>query len=97
VMNIKLRLDTRAGPHSDTHIFMAVDELWASIGWACGRHYRAGGQISHKYPIKERGERLTCFVPRRERDPHKAIRFVAFSRGSDFVVDRAPDEGWGGA
>jgi hypothetical protein len=33
VMNIKLRLDTSAGPRSDAHIFMAVDELWGSIGW----------------------------------------------------------------
>jgi hypothetical protein len=98
VMNIKLRLDTKAGPHSDAHIFMAVDELWANIGWACGRHYRAGGQIRHKYPIKERGERLTCFVPRRELHPDKPIRFAAFSRSwGGFVVDRAPDNGWGGA
>jgi hypothetical protein len=97
VMNIKLRLDARAGPHSDAHIFMAVDELWADIGWACGRHYGAGGQITHKYPIKERGDRLTCLIPRRDLHPNKRIRFVAFSRGWEgLVVDRAPDDGWGG-
>lgn len=96
VMNIKLRLDTSSGPRSDAHIFMAVDELWGSIGWACGRHYK-GGQVTHKYPIKERGDRLTCFIPRRELRPTKQIRFQALSHGWEgLVVDRAPDDGWGG-
>jgi len=95
IANIKLRLDTRAGPRSDAHIFMALTELWASIGWACGRHYEAGG-VTHRYPIKERGDRLTCFIPRRDLRPTKRIRFQALSRGDDFLIDRAPDAGWGG-
>jgi hypothetical protein len=94
IANIKLRLDTSAGPRSDAHIFMALTELWADIGWACGRRYEAG-IVSHKYPIKERGDRLTCFVPRRHLQPTKRIRFQALSRGNEFVVDRAPDDGWG--
>jgi hypothetical protein len=96
VMNIKLRLDTSAGPRSDAHIFMAVDYLWADIGWVCGRHYKKGGQVTHKYPIKERGDRLTCFVPRRELRPTKRIRFQALSHGWGGVVVDAPDDGWGG-
>jgi hypothetical protein len=95
IANIKLRLDTGAGPRSDAHIFLALTELWADIGWACGRTYVAG-DVSHKYPIKERGDRLTCFVPRRDLRPTKGIRFQALSRSNDFVVDRAPDDGWGG-
>ena len=96
-MNTKLRLDTSAGPRSDAHIFLAVTYLWADIGWACGRHYEAG-DITHKYPINERGDRLTCFIPRRELHPTKRIRFVALSRSwKNSIVDRAPDDGWAGS
>ena len=95
IANIKLRLDTRAGHRSDAHIFMGLTELAADIGWACGRRY-SFGDVSHRYPIKRRGDRLTCFVPRRDLHPTKRIRFQALSRGNEFVVDRAPDDGWGG-
>jgi hypothetical protein len=95
VANIKLRLDARAGQRSDAHIFMGLTELAMDIGWACGRRY-SFGDVSHRYPIKERGDRLTCFVPRRDLHPTKRIRFQALSRGNEFVVDRAPDDGWGG-
>jgi hypothetical protein len=95
VANIKLRLDARAGPRSDAHIFMGLTELAFDIGWACGRKYEFG-DVSHKYRIRERGDRLTCFVPKRDLHPTKRIRFQARSRASEFVVDRAPDDGWGG-
>jgi len=95
VANFRLPLDTRAGPRSDTQIFMTLTELAFDIGWACGREFEAGS-VSRRYHIKERGDRLTCFVPRRALHPTKRIRFKALSRGNQFVVDRAPDDGWGG-
>jgi hypothetical protein len=95
VANIKLRLDTRDDQRSDAEIFMGLTELAQSIGWACGRRY-SFGDFGHRYRIKRRGDRLTCYVPRSDLHQTKRIRFQALSRGNEFVVDRAPDHGWGG-
>jgi hypothetical protein len=94
VANIKFALDTRAGPPSDTQIFMAITDFPETIKWGCGRAWKAGGNLTRRYHLKERGDRLTCFVPRRALHPTKPIRFRALSRGTRFVVDRAPDSGW---
>jgi hypothetical protein len=94
VANIKLRLDTRDDRRPDAHIFMGITELAQTIGWACGRKY-SFGDFSERYRIKRRGDRLTCFVPRRDLHPTKRIRFQAHSRANEFVIDRAPDRGWG--
>ncbi|HJR96836.1 MAG TPA: hypothetical protein VJ979_02910 [Actinomycetota bacterium] len=96
VANFRVPLDTRAGPGSDTQIFMTLTELFGDIRWACGRELDAG-IVSRRYHIKERRDRLTCFVPRRALHPTKRIRFKALSRATRFIVDRAPDNGWGGA
>lgn len=95
VANIKLPLDTRAGPRSDTQIFMAITDLPGTIGWRCGREWDRSGHVSHRYRFKKRGDRLTCFVPKSDLHPTKRIRFKALSRATLFVVDRAPDNGWG--
>lgn len=95
VANIKLPLDTRAGPRSDTQIFMAITDLPGTIGWRCGREWDRSGHVSHRYRFKKRGDRMTCFVPKRDLHPTKRIRFIALSRATLFVVDRAPDNGWG--
>jgi len=95
IANIKFRLDARAGPRPDAHIYMALTDLPGTLGWACGRTYDFGS-LTHRYRINRRGDRLTCFVPRRELRPTKPIRFQALSRGNEFIVDRAPDHGWGG-
>lgn len=96
IANIKFRLDSRAGPRPDAHIYMALTDHPASLGWSCGRTYHIGGTLLHRYRIKRRGDRLTCFVPRRELRPTKPIRLQALSRANEFIVDRAPDHGWGG-
>jgi hypothetical protein len=97
VANIKFALDTRAGPPSDTQIFMAITDFPETIKWGCGRAWKAGGNLTRRYHLKERGDRLTCFVPRRALHPTKPIRFRALSRTTRSVVDRAPDNGWAGA
>ena len=97
VANIKFALDTRAGPPSDTQIFMAITDFPETIKWGCGRAWKAGGNLTRRYHLKERGDRLTCFVPRLALHPTKPIRFRALSRTTRSVVDRAPDNGWAGA
>jgi hypothetical protein len=97
VANIKFALDTRAGPPSDTQIFMAITDFPETIKWGCGRAWKAGGNLTRRYHLKERGDRLTCFVPRRALHPTKPIRFRALSRTTRSDVDRAPDNGWAGA
>jgi len=94
VANFRLPLDTRAGPRSDTQIFMSLTELFIDIRWACGREFEAGS-VSRRYHVKERGDRLTCFIPRRALHPTKRIRFKALSRVNKEVIDRAPDHVWG--
>jgi hypothetical protein len=94
IANIKLRLDTRGGPHSDASIFMALTDRGLGLGWVCGRRFETGGIVHHRYRLRVRGDRLTCTVPRRELHPVKRIRFQAISRANEFVVDRAPDQGW---
>jgi hypothetical protein len=94
IANIKLRLDARGGPHSDARIFMALTDRGLGLGWVCGRRFEAWGFVSHRYRLRVRGDRLICTLPRRELHPTKRIRFQAISRGNEFVVDRAPDQGW---
>jgi hypothetical protein len=93
IANIKLRLDVRSGPRADAHVYMALTELSASIGWACGRRYE-GGTVSHGYRLKVRGDRLKCIVPLHDLRPTKRIRLQALSRVNRSVVDRAPNSGW---
>jgi hypothetical protein len=97
VANIKFALDTRGGPRSDTAVFMAVADFPETIKWGCGRQWKASGNLTRRYHLKERGDRLTCFVPRRALHPTKPIMFRALSRTTRSVVDRAPDSGWAGA
>jgi hypothetical protein len=98
VRRTRLRGELQASPrhegwppfgHSD---FMALTELFADIRWACGREFQAGS-VSRRYHVKERRDRLTCFVPRQALHPTKRIRFTALSRVNQDVIDRAPDHG----
>jgi hypothetical protein len=96
IANIVGRFDVRDGPRADARVFFALTDLRASLGWACGRDYEQGGSLTHRYRLRERGNLLTCIVPLRELRPmDKRMRLQALSRGNRFVVDRAPDAGWG--
>lgn len=94
--NIKLRFDARGGPRPDGFAFMSLTYVGADIGWACGRRRSKGGDVFHVYRIKVHGDRMTCFIPRRDLRPTKPIRFLALSRVDRYVVDRAPDHKWAG-
>jgi hypothetical protein len=92
VESFKLRFDGSGGPHADWYVLLALDELPPGrIGWACGRNFG-----TERYKLKDHGDSLTCYIPERDLDPTKPIRFQAFSRLNHDVVDRASDQGWAG-
>jgi hypothetical protein len=69
---------------------MSLANLDFDIGWACGRRFGV-----ERFRIEVGENRMTCLIPRRILHATKRIRFHALSRGNAFVVDRAPDQGWG--
>jgi hypothetical protein len=91
VDNIKVRFDASGDPLPDGKIFLSVDNLPFDIGWQCGP--RVG---THPYRLRIHADALTCFIPEEDLHPTKPIRLFALSRGNRFIVDRAPDQGWGG-
>ena len=92
--NIKFRFDARGGPHADWFVFISITGLANSIGWACDRKF--GDAANRRYHVKVRGDSMTCLIPLEDLHPTKPIRFQVYSRGTRYVVDRAPDQGWAG-
>ncbi len=90
VESFKLRFDASGGPEADWYVLMALAELPPGhIGWACGRSFG-----TERYRLVDHGDSLTCFIPERDLQPTKPIRFQVFFRLNRDVYDRAPDQGW---
>jgi len=89
--SLKVRFDTTGGPEPDWYVKMGLAAYGNGPAWWCSRY-----TWTKRYHIEVSGERMTCFIPERDLNPTKPIRFQAFAKLIGGVVDRAPDQGWAG-